>query len=359
MKNTTIRALVEDIDQFIGIDHHKKTSYITIKDPQGEIIKRGGVMTSRASMSDFINIPREDNERAPRRMAVLECGRAYRPVYKWLKDEVDEVLLAHPGSLKIISETVYKDDKIDSGKLVDLLMLGMIPEAYPASDEAWERRMILRHRVMLVRMQTGVKNRIHVVVDLFPEALPKRPEVTDIFGKVGMDWLRRLDIPHSERWRLDELLDLLEYLKAKIAKSDSLVRRIVNEDERCKLLKTMPGISDFFSALTMAEVDDIHRFPSAGEFVSYTGLVPRKNTSAGKDHGGGIHKRGNAFLRWAFVEAALPATKSNLSLKNFYDRICARKGKDEGPNIAKCAVARKLAEIAYRMLIEERAYEDR
>lgn len=360
MERTKLRALVEDVDQFIGIDHHKRTSYVTIKDPQGEVIKRGGVVTSRASVIDFLNTPGDrENKGAPRRMAVIECGRAYRPMYEWLSDEVDEVLLAHPGALKLISETVYKDDKIDSGKLTDLLMLGMIPEAYAASEEAWERRMIVRHRVMLVGMQTGVKNRIHVIADLFPEALPRRPEVSDLFGKLGLDWLRRIDIPATERWRLDELLDLLEHLKAKIAKSDAAVRGIVRQDPRCGLLKTMPGIGDFFSALIVAEVDDIGRFPSAGHFASYTGLVPGKDASGSTVRSGGIHKQGNEYLRWAFVEAAMPAMNSNLALKNIYDRIRARRGKQAGPNVAKCAIARRLSEIAYHVLKEMRPYENR
>jgi len=360
MSKTKVRALVEGVDEFIGVDHHKKTSYLTIRDPQGETIRQGGIVTSKPSVTDYIRTSSEqENGEAPKRMAVMECGRAYRPMYRWLKEEVDEVVLAHPGSLKIISETVYKDDKIDSEKLVELLMLGVIPEAYAASDEAWERRMILRHRVMLVRMQTAVKNRTHVVADLYPEATPRRPEVSDLFGKVGLDWFRRLEIPPSERWRLDELLDLFCYLKKKIASSEVLVRSIVREDERCQLLKSMPGIGDFFSALIVAEVDRVDRFPSAKDFVSYIGLVPGSDISGETDKGGRLHKKGNVFLRWAFVEAAVPATRSNLSLKNFYDRICAKRSKKAGPNIAKCAVARKLAEIAWRMLKEERSYEDR
>jgi transposase len=260
-----VRALVEGVDEFIGIDAHKKNSYITIRNPQGETIRQGGVVTSRASISDYIrSASPQENSKIPRRMAVMECGRAYRPMYRWLKEEVDEILLAHPGSLKIISETVYRDDKIDSEKLVDLLMLGVVPQAHAASDEAWERRMILRHRVMLVRTQTSVKNRIHVIADLYPDASPTRPDVSDIFGKLGLDWLRRLELPPSERWRLKELLDLLGYLKQKIAASDAMVRDIVRKDERCQLLKTLPGVGDFFSALIMAEVDTIERFPSAG-----------------------------------------------------------------------------------------------
>jgi len=114
-----------------------------------------------------------------------------------------------------------------------------------------------------------------------------------------------------------------------------------------------------FSALIAAEVDDINRFPKSKQFVSSIGLVPGRDNSGDVERPGRMHKRDNKHLRWALVEAAIPATRSNLALKNHYDRIVARKGKKAGPNIAKVAVARKLAEIVYRVLKDERPYEHR
>jgi transposase len=349
-----VRALVEDVDQFIGVDHHKRTSYLTIKDRHGEIIKKGNIKSCPEALHEFLN---DDNAEEVTRMAVMECGRTYRPMWKWLSSEVDRVVLAHPGGLKVISDTVYKDDKLDSSKLCDLLMLGVVPEAHPASETAWERRTVLRHRVRLVRMRTQVRNAIHVLVDLYPDALPRKPEMSDLFGRLGVLWLSRLELPDYERRRLDELLDIHEFFSKKIAASDSLVRKIVKEDERCRWLKTMPGIGDFFAALIVAEVDDIKRFPSPGDFASYIGLVPRYGNSAESERSGGMHKQGNVFLRWAFVEAAIPATRSNLALNDLYARICARRGKKEGPNVAKGAVAHKLATIAFLLLRDGRPYE--
>lgn len=354
---TKVKALVDGVDQFIGIDHHKKTSYITIKDRQGEIIKRGNIDTRPDALSAFLKDGTQ--EEGAVRVAVLESGRTYRPMWRWLSEEVDEVVLAHPGGLKIISDTVYKDDKLDSGKLADLLMLGMIPRAHAASEEAWERRLTLRHRMMLVRMQVKVKNIMHMTVDLYPDVFPRKPEMTDMFGKQGISWLMKLQIPRDDRRRLDELLEFWEFLETKIRKSDSLVRKIVKEDERCQWLMTIPGIGYFFAALIVAEVDDINRFPSPKHFVSYIGLVPRRDKSGEVDRGGKMHKRGNRFLRWALVEAAIPATRSNLALKNKYDRISARKGRKKGRNIAKVAIANKLAWIVYAILKEERPYEIR
>lgn len=352
-----IRALIDDYDQFIGIDHHKRTSYLTVKDREGNILKKGTIPTSKNALELFINYGLEKDE--VESIAVFEAGRCYRPMYRWLTEMVDEVVLAHPGGLKIVSDTVYKDDKLDSEKLADLLMLGMVPEAHIASEEAWERRRVLRHRVLMVQMQTKVKNRIHATIDLYPDAEPPRPEASDMFGKLGMCWLRQLELPPAERRRLDELLEVLEFFKKKVSASDALVRKIVREDRRCQYLKTIPGIGDFFAALIAAEVDDINRFPSSKHLVSLIGLVPGRDDSGDRERSGRMHKRGNSYLRWAVVEAAIPAARSNLALKNHYDRVVARKGRKAGPNIAKVAVARKLSEIIYRVLKDERPYEHR
>ena len=186
-----------------------------------------------------------------------------------------------------------------------------------------------------------------------------RPEGTDLFGKLGMGWLEKLKLPQADRKRLDQLVRLYEFIHKEIGKSDAAVCKIVRSDERCQWLKTVPGIGDFFAALIMAEVDHVERFRDAKHFVSYMGLVPRRDKSGQVDRKGRMHKQGSKWLRWALVEAAIPATKTNLALKNHYDRICRRKGEDDGPKLAKVAVANKLAWIVYRLLVEKRPYEER
>jgi len=349
-----VKALVEGVDEFVGIDHHKRRCEVIIKDRNGEVVKRVNIATSKAALEHVL----ADGE-GKVRMAIFETGPRYRPMWRWLTKLVDNVVMGNPGRLKIISQTAYKDDRIDARKLADLGMLGMVPQSYACSDEAWDRRQLLRQRAALVKMQTQVKNRIHALVDLHPDAEPPKPDVTDIFGKVGMEWLGALGLPGADRKRLNQLLEVFEFLHKQVSRSDGAVRRIVRQDERCQWLASVPGIGDFFAALMMAEIDDIRRFPKSKDFVSYTGLVPGRDKSDQIERSKGIHKRGNKWLRWALVEAAIPATRSNLGLKNLYDRLRRKKGEKDGPNIAKVAVARKLAQIVYRLLVEERPYEKR
>jgi transposase len=65
-----------------------------------------------------------------------------------------------------------------------------------------------------------------------------------------------------------------------------------------KLLKTIPGIGEFFARLIDAEIDDISPFRNAKKLAAYAGLVPSTYSSGGKTYHGKIIKQGNRWLRW-------------------------------------------------------------
>lgn len=99
-----IRALVNDYDRFVGIDHHKKTSYLTVKD--GTTLKRGSIPTSREALTLFSD---GDGDEDSRTIAAFEAGRCYRPMAMAFR-RGGPGCLSHAGGLKLISDTVYEDD---------------------------------------------------------------------------------------------------------------------------------------------------------------------------------------------------------------------------------------------------------
>lgn len=112
---------------------------------------------------------------------------------------------------------------------------------------------------------------------------------------------------------MDEDLGLFEALEERIARSNSLVRELAQGDLRVKLLKTVPGIGEFFSVLIAYEVDDIRRFSSEKKFFSYIGIIPSTFSSGGRTFHGRLTKQGNKYLRWAIVEAIRPAIERTLT----------------------------------------------
>jgi transposase len=117
----------------------------------------------------------------------------------------------------------------------------------------------------------------------------------------------------------------------------------------------LPGIGKFLSVVIRWEVDNINRFQEAKKFASYTGLVPSTYASASRMVHGRLTKRGNKWLRWGFIEAVTPAVRTSAQLRAQYLRIKLRRGAKD----ARTAIARKLAELAWTVWIEQRCYEPR
>jgi transposase len=284
--------------------------------------------------------------------AVVEASYTWGPMYDWLDELVDEVILAHPAKVKAIADARIKTDKIDSETLAHLLRANLIPQAYAPSKDIRAIKRVLRQRMFLVRVQTMVKNRIHAL--LSQHAL-ERPEVSDLFGKVGLQWLRATPLPEPDRRVLDTDLTLLEELQDRIAATNELLKELAAGDQAVRWLGSVPGIGDFFSVLIRYEIADIHRFRTAKRLVSHTGLVPSTYASGARLVHGHLTKRGNKWLRWAFIEAVSPAIRYSPFLRRHYDRLKVRRGTKD----ARVSTARKLAELAWTVWREERCYEER
>ncbi len=97
---------------------------------------------------------------------------------------------------------------------------------------------------------------------------------------------------------------------------------------------------------------DVSRFPRGKQVASYLGLIPREESSGGRQKLGAITKQGNRMLRSLLVEAAQIAVRFDPGLGKQYRHRCHQKPK----GVAKVATARKLAVRLYWMLRTEKPY---
>ncbi len=315
-------------------------------DATGKILKRTRVPSSAAGLRAAL-----DEYQEPMK-AVLEASYSWGPVYDWLDEIVDDVVLAHPQKVRAIAEARIKTDAIDSATLAHLLRADLIPEAYAPSKEVRAIKRVLRQRMFFVRVQTMVKNRIRALLAQHAVAVP---EVSDLFGKAGSQWLRSLALPEPDGRLLAGDLELLQVLQARIATTNSWIDELAADDEAVRWLASVPGIGAFFSMLIRYEVDEIARFRTAKKFASHTGLVPSTYATGTHVVHGHLTKRGSKWLRWAFVEAVTPAIRCAPFLRRYYDKIKARRGAKD----ARTATARKLAELIWTVWTERRSYEAR
>lgn len=333
---------------YVGVDYHKKYSYMVVKDENGNVAGRGTVNNTKEEVQRFLEPYRPG-------MAVVEATRNWGLIYDWLDEVLDDVALAHPLKVKAIAEARIKTDKISADILADLLRAELLPKSYAPGKETREVKSVLRQRMFIVRVQTMVKNRIHDILDRHPEVVGQAPEVSDLFGAAGLQWLSHVVLPGEDNGLLINELKLFRFLHEMISQSNSMVRELGKIDPRARLLQSIPGIGPFFSVLILYEIDDINRFRDEKKLCAYAGLVPSTHASGGKVFHGRITKTGNKWLRWAATEAIQRAVRWDPYFRNYYQRIKVKKG----TNAAKVATARRLLTIVYRILSQRRLYERR
>lgn len=330
----------------IGVDYHKKFSYMVVKDEKGKVLRSGQVNNAKASVASFLGPFSRDSK------AVLESCRNWCVMHDWLEEIVDDVILANPFKVKAIAEAKIKTDKIDATVLADLLRADLVPQAYIAKRPVRDMRNLLRERIFFVRLRTMAKNRITTIFDRYPEEVRKEKAKTDLFGKKGRLQLENIELRVPDRALIDRELTFIDMVNVFIEEVEEVISENFKVSNNAKILKTIPGIGEFFSMLIDAEIGDINRFRNEKKFAAYIGLVPSTYSSGGSTTHGKIIKSGNKILRWAFVEAVKPAIANDEYLRFEYDKLRERMNW----NKAKTAMARKLSSIAYKCLKEQRNY---
>jgi transposase len=331
---------------YLGLDYSKRFSVATVVDGRGRIIKEGRLENRRVDYEVFF-------QGLKKVKAVMEAGRNYHVGAELLEGLVEEIRLAHPLKVRAIAEAKIKTDSIDSLTLAQLLRGDLIPEAYFRDREQREKQGVLRLRSFWVRQRTGIRNRIHCLIDGQREEVREGArQFSDLFGKRGKAWLKGLELPGAASDALEDLLDQEEGCSEKIKNSDTTVKEFYEADGDCKRIDTIPGFGVFLSVLSKVEIGTIDRFKTASRLCSYAGVVPSTYSSGGKTRHGKILKTGNRHLRWCLVEAAIHSLKDRGDIRTFYLRMKRRKGS----KVARVATARKLCCILYRVLSGKGTY---
>lgn len=330
----------------IGVDYHKRFTYFMVKDSKGKVLKNGQVINRKSEVERFLSGFTQDSA------AVLESCRNWCVMHDWLEDIVDDVILANPYKVKAIAEAKIKTDKIDASILADLLRADLVPSCYVAPRSVRDMRNLLRERIHFVRMRTMTKNRITTIFDRYPEEKSKFKSWTDLFGVKGRKQLEKIDIKKADRELINRELNHIDTINKVIKEIEGVIKENFKLSKNAQILKSIPGIGEFFSMLIDAEIGEVSRFKNEKALACYAGLVPSTYSSGGTTHHGRLIKQSNKLLRWAFIEAIIPAIRSDERLRFEYDLLRKRMNW----NKAKAAMGRKLLTIAFHCLRKQEKY---
>jgi transposase len=219
--------------------------------------------------------------------------------------------------------------------------------------------LLALHRVRsrLVSLRTGVINQIRGFLIERGIAVRQRPAP---LRKALYDLLS--SNPPSLSPRMVRLIaDLFEdwrRLDDRIATVSAEIEALVEEDEPCQRLMTVPGIGPIISSAVVAAIGDGAGFKQGRDFGAWLGLVPRQESTGDRTILGKISKRGNKYLRTLFVQAAhvILARRPSAAMRGLWPWI-AQASKRLHRNMLAIALANKLARIAWAVLARGREYQ--
>src|SRR5213082_4156389 len=137
---------VDNGTRWVGIDLHRRRSFLTAITEEGEVEFRRRIVNEREAFLELLGDPNGTH-------VALEATYGWEWLAELLEDTGYDVHLAHPLRTRAIAAARVKTDAIDAKTLAHLLRTGMLPEAYIAPPELRDLRELLRHRAVLTRMR--------------------------------------------------------------------------------------------------------------------------------------------------------------------------------------------------------------
>jgi transposase len=365
-----------------GLDVHKDTVVASARLAAGREVSVE-VRTFPTTTAGLLALSTWLAERGCTHVAMEATGVYWRPVWHVLADGDFTLVLANAAHVKNVPGR--KTDVADATWLAELLAHGLVRASFVPDAPTQTLRALLRTRKQLVRERASHVQRLQKTLE--DANLKLASVLTDVTGTSGRAILEALVAGEAEpatlaalanqrvrapRGKLEEalrgrvtshhrfLLRLhlrqVDALEAAVAEIDQEVEAELEPFRAAvRLLSSIPGVSALSAEVIVAEIGtDMGRFPTAGHLLSWAGLCPRSDESAGKRRSTRLRK-GAPWLKTTLVQCAWAATRKKASyLQAQFRRLRARRG----PKKAICAVAASILTAAYHMLRDGTFYQD-
>jgi transposase len=318
---------------YAGIDLHARSMFIHILDQKGKTVFEKDLPAEPQAFLDAMK-PFRDGL-----VVGCECMFAWYWLADLCEDHAIPFVLGHALYMRMIHGGKSKTDRIDAAKLASMLRGGLFPMAYVYPRAKRQTRDLLRRRSFFVRQRAQLITHIQNTNTQFN--LPPLSKKLTYAANRSPEIAERFAHP-STRLSITADLGLIDGYDQQIADLERhLVKNAkVDDPVTFGLLRTTPGIGPILGLILLYEIDQIGRFPEAGNFLSYSRLVRCAHVSAGKVKGSGGKKIGNAHLKWAFSEAACLMLRSLPAAKAWMQRQERKRGKKKALSILEAKLGR-------------------
>jgi len=333
-------------EQYAGLDVSLKSVSICVSDESGACLWHGEIENNPLDVARILA------RRAPNLIrAVIETGSCGVYLYRGLEAlGVPVVCVCARHAKGALRCRVNKNDANDAEGLAHLARTGWYREVYVKSTDAHEIRSLLLARKQSMKARRDLENQIRAMLRVFGLKVGEvaRGRFEERVGRLLIQ-VPALQLP------IDQLLISRRSLLASQSCLEDEAKRLASTDERCELLQTMPGVGPLTALAFVAAMDDAERFSKSSSVGAYLGLTPRSYQSGDVSWTGRISKAGDSLARAMLYEAAnvmMVRVKADLPLKTWAVNMAERVGGKK----ARVALARKMAVILHRMLVDNTAF---
>ena len=331
----------------IGLDIAKSVFQVHGVDPAGQVVLRRQ-LRRRQVLSFFQKL-------SPCLVGIEACASSHH----WSRELQalgHTVRLMPPAYVKPYVKR-QKNDATDAEAICEAVTRPNMRFVPTKTVEQQSCLMLHRARHLFIRQQTAVINSIRAYLAEFGIVAPVgRRGVEHLLEVVANPAERRL--PEVARTCLAVLGSQLRALKAQILEFDRRIIAWHRSNATSKRLDAIPGVGPALATALVASIADARAFRSGRDFSAWVGLVPKQNSSGGKDKLGSISKQGDRYLRCLFTAGALAVIRyakiHGTQHRPWLTGLLARRP----TKVAAIALANKLARMAWAMMARNECYRE-
>ncbi len=343
-----------DYDVFAGLDVDKRSISVTFTEHQGFIRS----LRMPYSVEHLLKHVRK--QFAGRKVAfVYEAGPTGWGLYDSLTVEGQRCLVVAPSMIPKAPGQRVKTNRLDSVGLSENLRGGQLKSIHVPSQSYRELRHLTQLRDTFVRELVAMKLRIKSLLLFEGIAFPPAP--------AGSEWslivkakLRKLPCSGTVRFKLDQLLDSLEFSEKQVLKTSKEIRRFCKTDpelSQCmKYLMSIPGIGWIVASQLLARIGDWRELKNIRQLAGFLGLVPTESSTGDKTDRGSITHTGDGRLRSKLIQGSWSAIRQDGELREFFRSVRRTHPQNIASRVAIVAVARKLSTRIAAVLMQQRPY---
>ena len=330
----------------IGVDLAKNVFQVHGVDTDGAVIVCRQLR--RAQMLPFFK------KQPPCLVGMEACATAHH----WARELIElghQVKLMPPHYVKPYVKR-NKNDAADAAAICEAVTRPTMRFVSVKSMEQQSVLMLHRTRELLVRQRTMLINAIRAHMAEFGIVAPGGvPQVKKLLSIIADKNDTRL--PLIARTCLESLARQYLSLHEEIHAAEKHIHAWHRSNEASRRLETIPGIGPIIASALTASITDPEVFKNGRELAAWIGLVPRQNSTGGKQRLGKISKQGDQYLRWLLVAGAMSvimhAKRRGSTNLPWLAEIIARKP----TKVAAVALANKNARIVWALLRQGGTYQ--